>query len=1155
MKYLIKYVLGLDIGIGSVGWAVIRCDGDPRIENYGVRIFDSGENEKRKSRASQERRAYRSGRRLIRRRAHRKERIRFWFQKQRLVTVQEIRAYFRGEGKDMIALRVRALDEKISPAELAACMIHISNHRGYREFYELTEEEIAKDEDEQANVSGVQAVRALMKSGKYRTVAEMVARDAAFSAEGIPFPRYRNRKGTAERYVMPREEVKKEARAILEAQQKYHPAVSDAFIEKIMDILFSQRDFEDGPGDADDDSRQYRGFDGSEGHCRFYPDEKRGHRFTFLADEYALVNILSQYRYFDEESGEMTFPAEFARELLAAAVSRGKMQVSDVKATAKKFGLKVVTKAGKKQEPITGAMKFLGPVKPLLEEAGFDWCALTAEDPADMGSLLNRIGETLSVNITPRRRRERLKAIPELAAHPALVEKLTMHRFSGTTNVSNKYMAGAVAAFLEGDIYGKYQDDVNKRESVQAELQGRQYKLAPFGKDFEFYKNPVVMRSINEARKAINRVIEEYGSPYAVNIEVGSELGRSFQMRGEIEAEQRNNEKRRQKAKKEIASLLGRTESEVSSAMLERYFLGEEQNWQCLYSGVPIDKKAALLNADKSFEVDHIVPFSLVLDNTLHNKALVYHKENQTKGQRVPLEYLSGEAQKSFLSRVNLLYRNNKISQKKYKYLTAASAGDTDAIGEWKSRNLNDTRYIARFLVNYLQKNLLFRPSDETDTYRPAVYAVKGAITSQMRRAWLNEYTWGRSDKSELKAVTYLDHAADAIVVACCLPAYVEMTALHRRLRRILKGNGGERNGEYDSVLENAKTYIQKFYHIPAATVEYYLTQRAVRPSLVRDLRREADVRLQDPDTIRFFETEAAKREGRSPHVISDAGAQSKFRADVLAYYRKDREFADRLQMPFTVHIPSRKATGKITDDNAVRIVRRGGEEFKLSRKLVYSLTRADLDNLYTNDEDLRQSLHALLDGAGEKDDVGKLLGERGETQFRTQKRVPVRRVTLRGTAVRTLRKQIDAGNYSDLPDTSYYCVEVYRDGAGKTRTAGIAFSDITVQNGKVCLKESCHRPADYKEHCLYLFTNDYIRVIKKTKKGEEVKFEGYYRSVANINQSAFAYQKYNTPAQRGKVFLIGQNDTVEKFEVDPIGKIGGKIRCGEPLSSAKARG
>lgn len=40
------YALGLDIGIGSVGWAVLRNqpNGEPdRIQDLGVRIFDKAE--------------------------------------------------------------------------------------------------------------------------------------------------------------------------------------------------------------------------------------------------------------------------------------------------------------------------------------------------------------------------------------------------------------------------------------------------------------------------------------------------------------------------------------------------------------------------------------------------------------------------------------------------------------------------------------------------------------------------------------------------------------------------------------------------------------------------------------------------------------------------------------------------------------------------------------------------------------------------------------------------------------------------------------------------------------------------------------------------------------------------------------------------------
>lgn len=70
---IMRYVLGLDVGIQSVGWAVVRCDEPARIEDFGVRVFDTTENPKSKDNANQNRRAFRSARRVLRRRSHRKE--------------------------------------------------------------------------------------------------------------------------------------------------------------------------------------------------------------------------------------------------------------------------------------------------------------------------------------------------------------------------------------------------------------------------------------------------------------------------------------------------------------------------------------------------------------------------------------------------------------------------------------------------------------------------------------------------------------------------------------------------------------------------------------------------------------------------------------------------------------------------------------------------------------------------------------------------------------------------------------------------------------------------------------------------------------------------------------------------------------------------
>ena len=42
---MVRYKIGLDIGISSVGWAVINLD-KKRIEDLGTRMFDAAENPK-----------------------------------------------------------------------------------------------------------------------------------------------------------------------------------------------------------------------------------------------------------------------------------------------------------------------------------------------------------------------------------------------------------------------------------------------------------------------------------------------------------------------------------------------------------------------------------------------------------------------------------------------------------------------------------------------------------------------------------------------------------------------------------------------------------------------------------------------------------------------------------------------------------------------------------------------------------------------------------------------------------------------------------------------------------------------------------------------------------------------------------------------------
>lgn len=89
MRKKIRYVLGLDIGIASVGWAVLLLDGEDNvcgIVRAGVHTFDEVTVGKEKITATANRRGYRSGRRLVRRKAHRIQRVKSLLQEMNIVS-------------------------------------------------------------------------------------------------------------------------------------------------------------------------------------------------------------------------------------------------------------------------------------------------------------------------------------------------------------------------------------------------------------------------------------------------------------------------------------------------------------------------------------------------------------------------------------------------------------------------------------------------------------------------------------------------------------------------------------------------------------------------------------------------------------------------------------------------------------------------------------------------------------------------------------------------------------------------------------------------------------------------------------------------------------------------------------------------------------
>ena len=132
-----KYIIGLDMGISSVGFATMMLnekDEPCRIMHMGSRIFEAAEHPKDGSSLAAPRRENRSMRRRLRRKCHRKERIKNLIVSNNLLTADEIDTIYNS-GKDLTdiyQIRAESLDMKLNTEEFVRLLIHLSQRRGFK---------------------------------------------------------------------------------------------------------------------------------------------------------------------------------------------------------------------------------------------------------------------------------------------------------------------------------------------------------------------------------------------------------------------------------------------------------------------------------------------------------------------------------------------------------------------------------------------------------------------------------------------------------------------------------------------------------------------------------------------------------------------------------------------------------------------------------------------------------------------------------------------------------------------------------------------------------------------------------------------------------------------------------------------------------------
>ena len=746
-----RYTLGLDIGISSIGWAVLENDvnGEPfKIENLGVRIFEKAEQPKTGASLALPRREARSARRRIRRRRHRKKRIKELLQECGCISHEELDAILTTSGfeKDVYLLRLEGLDRLLARDEWARVLLHLAQRRGYRS---NSTAETANDQESGILKAALSANQALMKSKGYRTVGEMFCLDEKFQMKGPDGQIWRKTRNTPGDYsfTITRDMVEVEAHTLFASQRKHrNPFASEDIEKRYCDILLSQRDFDAGPGgDSPFRQRDRRGL------CTF--ERKQGELRAFKAcytfEYFKLLQDLNHIRIQSESGPSRRLTADERERLVALAMKSanlhyGQLRKELVLSEAERFNMvRYQSGSVKDAEAKTKfqEMQSYHEIRKALDHVAKGYITTFTHDQLD------KIAEVLSRYKSDVRREEKLAA---LGLDYTVVKALLPLSFSKAGNLSLVAMKKLIPHLEKGVNYDEaarvvYGDHHGHTETER--VQTLSYQTLQEQGALDAITNPVVLRAVSQTCKVINAIVRRYGSPQVVHIELAREMSRNFSDRQKMDKQNQENRAANERLMKQIKEIKG---SLPTGQDLVKFKLFRDQNEVCLYSGTKLQVERLF---EKGYvEVDHIVPYSISFDDGYRNKVLVLASENQQKGNRLPLEYMASNPEKSkrFITLVETHVRDYRKRQRLLK--RGLTAEDLEG---FKERNLSDTQYITRAVYNLLNDHLKFA-EDSPFAKRP-IRAINGAVTDYMRK---------RLGLHKNRADGDLHHAMDAAVVA-----------------------------------------------------------------------------------------------------------------------------------------------------------------------------------------------------------------------------------------------------------------------------------------------------------------------------------------------------------------------------------------------------
>ncbi len=466
----------------------------------------------------------------------------------------------------------------------------------------------------------------------------------------------------------------------------------------------------------------------------YLPTEKVLPKHSILYQKYTIFNELTKVSYKDERGIKHQFSSKEKREIFKELFQKQR------KVTVKKLQQFLSANYNIEDAEILGVDKafnssyatyhdFLDLAKPNTERV-----AELLEQP-EMNAMFEDIVKILTIFEDREMIRTQLKKYQSVLGD-GFFKKLVKKHYTGWGRLSERLINGirdkktnkTILDYLIDDDDFPYNrnrnfmqlindDSLSFKEELANELAlaGNQSLLEVVE---ALLGSPAIKKGIWQTLKIVEELIEIIGyNPKNIVVEMARENQRTNRSKPRLKA--------LEEALKSFDSPLLKEQPVDNQALQkDRLYLYYLQNGKDMYTGEALD-----IDRLSEYDIDHIIPRSFIVDNSIDNKVLVSSKENRLKMDDVPDQKVVIRMRRYW----EKLLRANLISERKFAYLTKLELTPEDK-ARFIQRQLVETRQITKHVAAILDQ--YFNQPEESKNKGIRIITLKSSLVSQFRKTF-----------------------------------------------------------------------------------------------------------------------------------------------------------------------------------------------------------------------------------------------------------------------------------------------------------------------------------------------------------------------------------------------------------------------------------